>query len=219
MPNTKYGITINGKEHQVLIAPQGSDNYNVTVDGSVYPVTVRTLELDDITSHIIGLASTYYEYTGEEIRPEVRTDDTVTLGTDFNVIYSNNVEVGTGTTTIIGIGNYSGTLSLDFTIAGTEPEEDMDFDEETVPDTMENQAPTDDTVEENVPEAVEEPVSEDDNETIEESKKEEEVIVESDDEENVTAKEFAEENVTEEVEKETDEESKEDVSEDEVEHV
>ena len=92
MPNKKYGITLEGEEHEVIIAPLGSENYNVTVDGTVYPVTVRSIELDSIVPHIVGLEKNSYEWTGEEIRPTVVTDKSVTENVDYEVRYSNNIE-------------------------------------------------------------------------------------------------------------------------------
>ena len=51
---------------------------------------------------------------------------TLAAGTDYTVSYSNNVEPGTATVTLTGIGNYTGSVSTTFTInytpaAGTVP--------------------------------------------------------------------------------------------------
>lgn len=121
MSNKKYGITLNGAEHEVTIAPNGS-SYNVTVDGITYPVSIRSIELDNISNHVTGLSGTEFDYTGEQITPSVLTDGTVTINQDYTVTYSNNVEVGTGTCTVEGQGNYQGVISFDFTIKSTEPE-------------------------------------------------------------------------------------------------
>ncbi|MGI6033194.1 MAG: carbohydrate-binding domain-containing protein [Coriobacteriales bacterium] len=58
-------------------------------------------------------------YTGEAIEPEV----TVTLdgtmlaeGTDYEVYYYNNTEVGTATVLVMGIGDYTGTVRTTFSI-------------------------------------------------------------------------------------------------------
>ena len=120
MANKKYSITLNGVAHEVVIAPQGSDNYAVTVDGELFNVTATTLPLENISNHILGLSENSFVYTGEEIRPTVLTDGTITEGIDYNVTYSNNIEVGTGNVSIIGDGNYEGTVNLDFTITSPE---------------------------------------------------------------------------------------------------
>ena len=85
MSNKKYSITLNGVAHEVIIAPQGSDNYAVTVDGELFNVTATTLSLENISNHIVGLSENSFVYTGEEIRPTVLTDGTVTEGIDYNV--------------------------------------------------------------------------------------------------------------------------------------
>ncbi len=58
-------------------------------------------------------------YTGEEIKPSLTVtlgDQTLVEGTDYTVEYANNVEVGTGTVTITGIGAYMGTIDTTFNI-------------------------------------------------------------------------------------------------------
>ena len=55
------------------------------------------------------------DYTGEEIKPAV-TCDGLTEGTDFTVSYKDNINAGTAQVIITGIGNYSGTYTLEFTI-------------------------------------------------------------------------------------------------------
>ena len=140
MSNKKYSITLNGVAHEVIIAPQGSDNYAVTVDGELFNVTATTLSLEDISNHIVGLSENSFVYTGEEIRPTVLTDGTVTEGIDYNLIYSNNIEVGTGTVSVIGNGNYEGTVSLSFSITSSEevietPAEEDNISTDTLSDT------------------------------------------------------------------------------------
>ncbi|GAB6394313.1 MAG: hypothetical protein MdMp024_0625 [Bacteroidales bacterium] len=58
-------------------------------------------------------------YTGASIQPAVTVMDgsrTLTLGMDYTVYYSNNVNAGTATVTIVGTGNYTGTATGTFTI-------------------------------------------------------------------------------------------------------
>ena len=58
-------------------------------------------------------------YTGSAIEPEVTVtmgENTLTLGTDYEVTYSNNTNVGTASVTVTGIGNYSGTITKTFAI-------------------------------------------------------------------------------------------------------
>ena len=55
------------------------------------------------------------KYTGEEVKPEIVIEG-LTEGVDFTVEYTNNVEAGTATVTIKGIGNYTGTITMNFEI-------------------------------------------------------------------------------------------------------
>ena len=198
MSNKKYSITLNGVAHEVVIAPQGSDNYAVTVDGELFNVVATTLPLENIANHILGLRENSFEYTGEEIKPAVLTDGTVTEGVDYNVIYSNNIEVGTGTVTVIGDGNYEGTVSFSFSITSSEevtetPVEEDNASIDTVSDTSteESSVVSDDetiNVEKNSNEEV---VTESTESTVEE-----ESVVSDDD--PVTVEENLEENSNEE---------------------
>lgn len=197
MSNKKYSITLNGVAHEVIIAPQGSDDYAVTVDGELFNVTATTLSLENISNHIVGLSENSFVYTGEEIRPTVLTDGTVTEGIDYNLIYSNNIEVGTGTVSVIGDGNYEGTVSLSFSITSSE--------EVTETPVEEDNASTDTSSDTSTEESA---VSNDENINVEENSKEEvttestestveESTVVSDDD-PVTVKENLEENSNEE---------------------
>ena len=59
-------------------------------------------------------------YTGSALTPKVNIDSLLE-GVDFEVVYQNNVEVGTATAIVTGIGNYAGTHTLSFEIV-EEPE-------------------------------------------------------------------------------------------------
>ncbi len=58
-------------------------------------------------------------YTGSAIKPVLTLKDgnrTLKEGTDYTVVYANNVEIGTATITITGKGNYTGTTVIEFEI-------------------------------------------------------------------------------------------------------
>jgi hypothetical protein len=81
---------------------------NITV--TVNPVAASTLTIDSITA---------VTYTGSAHQPTIVVKDgstTLTLTSDYTVAYSNNINAGTATVTITGVGNYSGTKSATFTI-------------------------------------------------------------------------------------------------------
>ncbi len=94
-------------------------DYSIVItakEGSAYggskevPFTIipKTIVADWVT-----LAQDTYDYTGEEVKAEVKVTDSdrgvdLTLDTDFTVAYSNNVAVGTATASVTGTGNYTG---------------------------------------------------------------------------------------------------------------
>ncbi|GAB6395264.1 MAG: Ig-like domain-containing protein [Bacteroidales bacterium] len=58
-------------------------------------------------------------YTGDSVKPAVTVRDgnyTLVAGTDYTVSYTNNVNIGTATATVTGMGNYTGSASRTFLI-------------------------------------------------------------------------------------------------------
>ena len=117
--NTDYTMT----------APSGTiqdaGDYTYTISGvgnysgekaATFTIIPKAVTNDGIT--IAAIAD--QTYTGSAIEPEVTVNDgetTLTLGTDYEVAYSNNISAGTATVTISGKGNYSGEKAATFTIA------------------------------------------------------------------------------------------------------
>ena len=60
-------------------------------------------------------------YTGNAVEPGVTIAGLVE-GRDYTVRYEDNVEPGTATAVVTGIGNYAGSYTLHFTILEEEPE-------------------------------------------------------------------------------------------------
>lgn len=92
-------------------------NYGGTLTWETWdtPVVTRT----DISSCSISLSSSIYTYDGNTKSPAVTVKDgSVTLknGIDYTLVYSNNVNAGTATVTVSGIGNYMGSVSESYTI-------------------------------------------------------------------------------------------------------
>ena len=76
----------------------------------LYSKIIQDLWVEDINA---------VTYNGEEQKPTVTVKDgekVLVENTDFTVAYSNNIDAGTATATVTGIGNYSGTVSKQFTI-------------------------------------------------------------------------------------------------------
>ena len=105
-----------------------ADNINVgtakvTVSGKgIYKVLTSIANFTIITKNIapVTIAPVADQnYTGEAVTPPLTVTDGSNIlreGTDYTVTYKNNVNTGTATATIQGIGNYSGTASVSFTI-------------------------------------------------------------------------------------------------------
>lgn len=97
-----YSVTITGK-----------NNYSGSVTAS-FQVKPQSLNTADVT-----LLATNYTYTGYAIKPliTVRCDATDLIeNTDYTVSYQSNTNAGTAIATITGKGNYTGTITKEFTI-------------------------------------------------------------------------------------------------------
>lgn len=75
--------------------------------------------IQDNSSPTVTLSETAVTYDGTAKTPAVTVNDgstTLVEGKDYNITYTNNINVGTATVTIEGIGNYSGTITKSFVI-------------------------------------------------------------------------------------------------------
>ena len=115
-----YGDNVEAGTASVTIS--GIGNYEGTASGSF---TIEAAGLSDAT---LSLEADSCEYTGEAIEPAVTltaADGTVLVeGEDYTVEYADNVEAGTASVTVTGIGNYEGSLSASFQITAPEAEEE-----------------------------------------------------------------------------------------------
>ena len=105
------------------------------------PVAARAEDTDDqftqLTEEHVTLEETEYEYTGEEIRPNVTVrveEELLTLDKHYYLEYADNTQIGEGRVIVTGIatGGYTGTVEVPFTIVDKESEP-----EETQPVTLE----------------------------------------------------------------------------------
>lgn len=81
------------------------------VDATANPVVIKVASKTLQNATISGVASTYVK-TGTAIKPSVVVKDGSTKlveGTDYDVTYENNINVGTATVRITGKGSYAGT--------------------------------------------------------------------------------------------------------------
>lgn len=106
-----YSNNINVGEAKVKVT--GLGDYSIFT--SIANFTIITKNIAPVT--IAPVAD--QNYTGEAVTPSLAVTDGSNIlreGTDYTVTYKNNVNTGTATATIQGIGNYSGTASVNFTI-------------------------------------------------------------------------------------------------------
>ena len=109
--NLAYSSNINAGTATVTV--NGIGNY--TGSKSVtFKITAKSIA----GASVSGIADSY-NYTGAAIKPTPTVTlggKTLTSGTDYTVSYSNNTNAGTATVAIVGKGNYTGTLTKNFTI-------------------------------------------------------------------------------------------------------
>lgn len=104
-------------DYTVTVVGIGAYTGSISADFSIDPLSIKN-------NASVVLAATNYIYTGSAIEPSVSSvkctslNRLLTKNTDYTISYSNNINTGTGTVTITGIGNYTGTYSTDFTIVG-----------------------------------------------------------------------------------------------------
>lgn len=92
-------------------------NYKLTGTSYVAIANITGKEIQD-TDVTLGTTTYTYDGTAKEPSVTVKVDENIlTKGTDYEVVYTNNVNAGTGKAKIIGMGNYSGTVNKDFVIS------------------------------------------------------------------------------------------------------
>lgn len=92
---------------------------------TISPRTIRGTYAENYSGEgmVSQIAAGEFIYSGGEIRPAVAVWDTISgkakqlvEGTDYEVIYTDNVQIGTGAVTVRGIGNYDGEVKQEFSI-------------------------------------------------------------------------------------------------------
>lgn len=120
-PGTDYTVSytgnINAGTGYVTVTGMGNYTGEVTKPFTIDPLAV--------TATSITLSATSVQYTGEEQKPavtEVKVGDTVIPADEYTASYSDNVEIGTATVTLVDVegGNYivSGSTTFAITVWG-----------------------------------------------------------------------------------------------------
>jgi len=128
MTNSRESALLQSDEFCVECAreiAQGIFNYfEITdADANVYVAAADRSHTDgedkDISDATVTLDNPIVEYYGNincPVPTVIYNGTTLSINVDYTVQYSNNINAGTGITTIIGIGNYSGTKDIEFVI-------------------------------------------------------------------------------------------------------
>ena len=121
--STSGEVTIKG-EGSATISATAAEGMNYKSGSANYMLTVidgRT----DISELTVSLSDTSCTYDGKANEPAVtvKSGSTVlTAGTDYTVRYADNIDAGTATVKVEGIGNYKGEQSIAFAIEKAAPE-------------------------------------------------------------------------------------------------
>lgn len=95
----------------------GIGNYTGTLEKSFQ--IVDKIDLSTAHYNILLKDGANFFYTGEPTEPSVfryQNSDDFVLGRDYTVRYENNVDPGTATAVVVGMGDYTGEISLTFSI-------------------------------------------------------------------------------------------------------
>ncbi|MCC8068082.1 MAG: Ig-like domain-containing protein, partial [Clostridiales bacterium] len=94
--------------------------YKDTAADGTYTEQIDSSHEISIADMNIELSASSFTYTGSAIEPAVTvknaSSELLTEDADYTVVYSGNINVGTATAMITGIGNYTDTMELSFTI-------------------------------------------------------------------------------------------------------
>lgn len=109
----KVTYTNNTNAGEATVTIEGIGNYEGTI--------TKTFEIKKKALGDIGVRNIPdHIYTGTELQPVISLEldvyTTLTKGVDYQVVYSNNVNVGTATVQVQGIGNYTGVIEKTFKI-------------------------------------------------------------------------------------------------------
>lgn len=107
---TAKNVTITG----LSLTGKDAAKYSLDLSGVTGEIIAKPL-----ANSMVTLLSSSFTYTGSVHMPGVTVKDgakTLVEGTDYTVGYADNINAGTATVTVTGKGNYTETVSKDFTI-------------------------------------------------------------------------------------------------------
>lgn len=110
-----YRNNVNVGTASVIVIGLGKYSSSKTANFSIVERNIENCSIYMVSSQ---------SFTGKRITPPVVVKDGNTAleqGKDYMVSYSNNLDIGTGTATITGSGDYDGTVQKEFTIVAENP--------------------------------------------------------------------------------------------------
>ena len=110
----RYVDNIEPGTASVIIAGRGSYTGRITKTFTILDSNAKQISECEIT-----LSKTTFTYTGNTCKPKVTVKDgdtVLTIGTDYNIRYVDNVNVGTATVVVSGTGKYQGIVYKTFSI-------------------------------------------------------------------------------------------------------
>ena len=124
----KYATSLDADAEKTTTAPTNAGVYYVTISQTNPNYTSQdatatfTIEAKMLAEDMMWQEDDEFVYSGEEVTLAntmfglTDGNEKLEFDTDFTISYSNNVNVGTATATITGLGNYQGTLTTTFEI-------------------------------------------------------------------------------------------------------
>ncbi len=117
-------ISVDSSGTITAVSPGSASVIAITNDGgyaSACLVTVAIPAAPSLVDAIVTIEAEGIVYDGSEKKPEVIViygDSRLVKGTDYTLSYSDNVNPGTATVTVTGMGGYTGRATATFEIAG-----------------------------------------------------------------------------------------------------
>ena len=101
------------------ISVDGRETLDNLLDGGDGQTEDTSGEKKKISDNNVSLSQTSYIYDGKAKKPTITVKDgnkTLVKDTDYTITYGNNVNAGTAKVTVTGKGDYTGTVTKEFTI-------------------------------------------------------------------------------------------------------
>ncbi len=123
----------------ITVTASGNQNYNAGKAVLTIAVISPTQEANDISNCSVTLERNTFVYDGSPKKPSVTVKDgsqTLQIGTDYTLTYSDNTNAGTAFVVITGCGKYKNDVRAYFLIEQAEPK--LQFESDTVEKTTES---------------------------------------------------------------------------------